>query len=113
MATMPTHLGGTPESMLAARLAHVDPLSPYVPLPVICILLAAYKTFAPRLPDSRSRAYVLSSISSCCMTLASLPFVLAYVTGGLPAVWAAGQSGWTATLANVVVPAFGTYLFSE
>lgn len=103
----------TIKSVLTERLAALDPLSLRVPLPTFGFLIAAYCVFSPQWPDKRSRAYVLSTISSGCMTLASLPFLYLYLTGGLPAVWAAGQSGWTQTLSTVIVSVFGTYLFCK
>ncbi|EJT46759.1 hypothetical protein A1Q1_04502 [Trichosporon asahii var. asahii CBS 2479] len=45
------------------------------------------------------------------MTLASLPFVYGYLTGGIERMWYLGNNGWTRHLADVVVAFFGTYLF--
>jgi hypothetical protein len=98
---------------IAARAAALDPLVLRVPLPAATVLLTAYATISPFFPDVRARAYILSVVSSATMTLASLPFVARYLSGGLPAVWAAGQDGWTRTLSTVLIPAFATYLFSE
>lgn len=89
------------------------PLGITLPLPIFVALVGWYAAVAPRFAEERKRAYVLSSISSLAMTLSSLPFVYCYFTGGVPAVWAAGQEGWTKTLADAAVAYFGTYLFSE
>lgn len=98
---------------IATHRQYIHPWSAYVPLPTFLFFAATYKLAAPHFPDVRSRAYILSSISAFCMTLVSLPFVAAYLNGGYPRVWEAGQTGWTSTLAAVVVPAFATYLFCE
>lgn len=96
-----------------AETARSLPLGITLPLPIFVGLVGWYTAVAPHFAEMRKRAYVLSSISSLIMTFSSLPFVYAYFTGGIPAVWAAGQEGWTKTLADAAVAYFGTYLFSE
>lgn len=98
---------------LAARAAALDPLSLYVPLPTFAIFFITYAVLQRKFTTSASRAYIQSTLSSFCMTLASLPFVYAYLTGGMSSAWDAGQSGWTGKLATIVTAAFGTYLFSK
>lgn len=98
---------------LSARTAAAEHLSLLVPIPALATLIAVYCTFAPRWPDARSRAYILSTLSSAILTLSSLPFLYAYCKGGVPAIFQAGQEGWTHTLATVIVAAFGTYLFGK
>lgn len=101
----------TPSSLLDA--ARSLPIGITLPVPIFLGLVAWYTAVAPQFGEERKRAYILSSLSSLVMTLSSLPFVYLYVTGGLPAVWAAGQEGWTKTLADTAVASFGTYLFGE
>lgn len=84
-----------------------------LPVPIFGALVATYCIAAPYFSTSRSRAYILSSLSSFTLTTASLPFVYAYATGGFQGLWDAGQEGWTKVLADLVVVYFGTYLFSK
>lgn len=89
------------------------PPSLLLPLPIFIAFLTAYRLISPHFPDSRSRAYILSAISSFTCSIASVPFVYAYCTGGVDKLWATGQGGWTTNLADFIVVAFGTYLFCE
>lgn len=100
-----------PSLSLLLDAAHTLPLGVTLPLPFFLGFVAWYRTVSPHFAEERKRAYLLSSLSSLIMTLSSLPFVYAYVTGGVPALWAAGQEGWTKTLADTAVASFGTYLF--
>lgn len=92
---------------------HELPLAVTLPGPLFLGWVGWYNLVAPNFTGERKRAYVLSSLSSLVMTLCSLPFVYAYLTGGLPALWAAGQQGWTKTLADTAVTSFGTYLLGK
>lgn len=93
------------ESALDSRLL--------LPVPIFVALAAAYRMLAPFFPDSKSRAYILSAISSLTLTATSLPFVYAYLSGGFAAMYEAGHTGWTGHVADFIVVAFGTYLFGE
>ncbi|TXT10366.1 uncharacterized protein COLE_04300 [Cutaneotrichosporon oleaginosum] len=97
----------------ALDLSRDLPLAVTLPAPLFLAMVGWYNLVAPHFVGMRKRAYVLSALSSFTMTLFSLPFVYAYFTGGLPAVWAAGEDGWTKTLADTAVASFGTYLFAQ
>ncbi|BEJ12256.1 hypothetical protein CspHIS471_0207160 [Cutaneotrichosporon sp. HIS471] len=97
----------------ALEYARELPIGITLPGPLFLGMVAWYNLVAPFFNGERKRAYVLSTLSSFIMTLCSLPFVYAYLTGGIPAVWAAGQEGWTKTLADITVASFGTYLFAD
>lgn len=84
-----------------------------LPVPLFALFCAVYRTIAPRFETEKQRAYVLSTLSSATMTLASLPFVYGYLTGGIERMWYLGNNGWTRHLADVVVAFFGTYLFCK
>lgn len=84
-----------------------------LPVPLFLLFCAVYRTIAPRFETEKQRAYVLSTLSSATMTLASLPFVYAYLTGGIERMWDLGQTGWTKGLADCTVAFFGTYLFCK
>lgn len=84
-----------------------------IPLPLFALFLTVYRTVSPRFATEKQRAYVLSTLSSATMTLASLPFVYGYLTGGIERMWYLGNNGWTKVLADCTVAFFGTYLFCE
>ncbi|GMK54036.1 hypothetical protein CspeluHIS016_0106220 [Cutaneotrichosporon spelunceum] len=94
----------------ALERARELPLGITLPAPFFLGMVAWYNLVAPRWTSERKRAYVLSCLSALTMTLASLPFLYAYVSGGILALWTAGQEGWTKTLQDIAVAWFGTYL---
>lgn len=85
----------------------------WTPLPVLAALVVTYVLAARRFDTDRARAYILSAISAAVLSVTSLPFVYIWLTGGFEAAWKAGQTGWTATMAQYVIAFFGTYLFGE
>ncbi|KAL1411022.1 hypothetical protein Q8F55_001967 [Vanrija albida] len=85
----------------------------WTPLPVLAALVAVYAIAAPRFDSDRKRAYILSAVSAAVLSATSVPFLYTWLTGGFAAAWAAGQSGWTAVMAQYVVAFFGTYLFAD
>ncbi|KAJ7670062.1 hypothetical protein DFH06DRAFT_1372759, partial [Mycena polygramma] len=69
---------------------------------------AAYPALAPHLPTERQRAWVLTTLASAFMTLASLPFVADYfLHGGVAGVQA------RAGLAGAVNRFFQAYLVAD
>ncbi|BEI81556.1 hypothetical protein CcaverHIS002_0207160 [Cutaneotrichosporon cavernicola] len=87
----------------ALESARELPIGITLPGPLFLGMVAWYNLVAPFFNGERKRAYVLSTLSSFTMTLCSFPFVYAYLNGGIPAVWAAGQEGWTKTLADITL----------
>ncbi|WVQ69879.1 uncharacterized protein L199_008101 [Kwoniella botswanensis] len=70
-----------------------------------------YTILSPRFDTERKKAYILSSISSCTMTILSLPFFLSYLTNGLKETFEAGQEGWMGQMGWFGSVFFGVYLF--
>ncbi|TXT13633.1 hypothetical protein VHUM_01000 [Vanrija humicola] len=85
----------------------------WTPLPILGALVAVYALAAPHFDTDRARAYILSAVSAAILSTTSLPFLYAWLTGGFGAAWEAGQSGWTAVMAQYVVAFFGVYLFAQ
>ncbi|WWD01191.1 hypothetical protein V866_008131 [Kwoniella sp. B9012] len=61
---------------------------------IFTLFYILYTILSPRFDTERKKAYILSSISSCTMTILSLPFFLSYLTNGLKETFEAGQEGW-------------------
>jgi hypothetical protein len=70
-----------------------------------------YTVGSPYFHTDKQRAYILSSVSSLCMTLVSLPYIGQYLSSGLGVVFEQAQEGWRRDLGKVGVLFFGTYLF--
>ncbi|WVR05386.1 hypothetical protein IAU60_002400 [Kwoniella sp. DSM 27419] len=87
-------------------------LPAYVLSPAIFALFAlSYRFLSPKFSTDRKRAYVLSTISSCVMTITSVPFFLHYLSYGFKNTFEAAQKGWMRELGEFGVVFFGTYLF--
>ncbi|KAK8869630.1 hypothetical protein IAR55_000197 [Kwoniella newhampshirensis] len=84
-----------------------------VSIPTFLFFVAAYQLLAPRFRTERQRAYVLSVISSCTMSLIALPFLYSYIECGLQITYENGQSGWMRETGRFGVIFFATYLFSD
>ncbi len=80
---------------------------------ILGLFATCYKVFAPRFDSERKRAYVLSTISSCVMSIIAIPFVYTYLVYGLKTVYERGQDGWMGRLGVFGIMFFGTYLFGE
>ncbi|KGB79683.1 hypothetical protein I307_03017 [Cryptococcus deuterogattii 99/473] len=90
------------------------PLFPlFFSIPLFLIFFLIYTSVAPYFATERQRAYILSTISSWFMTLASLPFSWKYARHGLSTIYEEGQIGWMGALGRVSVVFFATYLFSD
>lgn len=90
------------------------PLFPlFFSIPLFLIFFLIYTSVAPYFATERQRAYILSTISSWFMTLASLPFSWKYARHGLSTIYEEGQIGWMGALGRVSVVFFATYLFCE
>ncbi|OWZ56535.1 hypothetical protein C345_01336 [Cryptococcus neoformans A2-102-5] len=103
-------------AVLASKVLDVisHPLFPlFFPMPLFLIFFLIYASVAPYFATERQRAYILSTISSSFMTLASLPFIWKYARHGLGMIYEEGQSGWMGALGRVGVVFFATYLFSD
>lgn len=103
-------------AVLASKVLDVisHPLFPlFFPMPLFLIFFLIYASVAPYFATERQRAYILSTISSSFMTLASLPFIWKYARHGLGMIYEEGQSGWMGALGRVGVVFFATYLFCE
>ncbi|EAL22692.1 hypothetical protein CNBB1410 [Cryptococcus deneoformans B-3501A] len=105
-------MAAVPASKVLDVIAH--PLFPlFFAIPLFLIFFLAYFFVAPYFATERQRAYILSTTSSCFMTLVSLPFVWKYARHGLGVIYEEGQSGWMGALGRVGVVFFATYLFSD
>ncbi|KAJ6463130.1 hypothetical protein C8R47DRAFT_992753 [Mycena vitilis] len=76
--------------------------------PALLTLCAAYPAFAPHFSAERQRAWILTTLASSLMTLASLPFVFDYFShGGIASIQA------RAGLAEAVNRFFQAYLVGD
>lgn len=90
----------------------MDPAFVLSPL-IFAAFSLAYWAAAPHFDSERKRAYILSTISSFCMTCVSLPYLWIYLVHGLGGLFERGQEGWLSSLGKFGVIFFGTYLFGE
>ncbi|OCF71661.1 hypothetical protein I204_07721 [Kwoniella mangroviensis CBS 8886] len=77
------------------------------------IFYLLYTVLSPYFDTERKKAYILSSISSCTMTILSIPFFLSYLTNGLKETFEAGQEGWMGQMGWFGAVFFGVYLFAD
>ncbi|WWC89754.1 uncharacterized protein L201_004680 [Kwoniella dendrophila CBS 6074] len=73
----------------------------------------AYEKLSPKFESERKKAYILSSISSCVMTLSSIPFFLSYLIYGLEETFHQGQLDYLGQLGEFCTIFFGVYLFAD
>lgn len=60
-----------------------QPSQPHIFFPSLAVFVIAYYTIASFYSAPKQKAWILTTISSLCMTLFSLPFLFDYITGGL------------------------------
>ncbi|WVF71992.1 hypothetical protein IAT40_006803 [Kwoniella sp. CBS 6097] len=84
-----------------------------IPLGLFISFNALYGILSPHFKREKQRAYILSTISSGCMTLLSLPYLYTYTTMGFGQAFERCQEGWMGSLGRIGVLTFGTYLFSD
>lgn len=82
-------------------------------IPPAMVYPALYWRASPHFKTEKQRAYIMSTFSSCCMSLMALPFVSDYFVHGLEGMFAMAQEGWRRGLGRAGVVSFGVYLFSE
>jgi hypothetical protein len=94
----------------------LSPLSlPITQLSVLALglFVVLYLAVAPFYPTDKQRAYIMSTFSSFCMTLSSLPFLYRYARGGFDEVLSV-KNGWAGNEgAKVMVVFFGCYLSGQ
>ncbi|ADV19429.1 hypothetical protein I305_03132 [Cryptococcus gattii E566] len=103
-------------ALVASKVLDVisHPLFPlFFSIPLFLIFFLIYTSVAPYFATERQRAYILSTMSSWFMTLASLPFAWKYARHGLGTIYEDGQNGWMGASGRVTVVFFATYLFSD